>query len=191
MKIDTFADKLSAIIKEKAKDKPTFIVAIDGRCASGKTTLAELLTKRLGCQVVHTDDFYLPKLERTEARLAEVGGHMDTEKLLAEVLTPLREGRAARYRPYLCCTDRYGEGKEVLPSGTIVVEGSYSHHPVLKKCYDLTVFLRISPAAQAERIRAREGERANDFFERWIPLEERYLNAFDVEDEAKIGFNAE
>lgn len=36
---------------------PVFIVAIDGRAGSGKTTLANFLAERLKAQIVHTDDF--------------------------------------------------------------------------------------------------------------------------------------
>ena len=40
------------------QDKP-LLVAIDGRCASGKSTLAKDLQKQLDCNVIHMDDFYL------------------------------------------------------------------------------------------------------------------------------------
>ena len=40
------------------------LLAIDGRCGSGKSTLAKFLAGQLGCQVVHTDDFYLPLAAR-------------------------------------------------------------------------------------------------------------------------------
>ena len=35
------------------------IIAIDGRCAAGKTTLAARLAKELGGDVIHMDDFFL------------------------------------------------------------------------------------------------------------------------------------
>ena len=40
-------------------DKPRILVAIDGRCGSGKTTLAAALQEMLQCPVVHMDDFFL------------------------------------------------------------------------------------------------------------------------------------
>jgi uridine kinase len=48
-----------------------FLVAIDGRCASGKTTLAGKLRSALKCNVVHMDNFYLPFAKRTEERMAQ------------------------------------------------------------------------------------------------------------------------
>ena len=40
------------------------LVAVDGRCGSGKTTLGTLLAAVFGCAVVHTDDYYLPFARR-------------------------------------------------------------------------------------------------------------------------------
>ena len=49
------------------QDKP-LLVAIDGRCASGKSTLAKDLQKQLDCNVIHMDDFYLQPHQRTTKR---------------------------------------------------------------------------------------------------------------------------
>ena len=84
-----------------------FLVAIDGRCASGKTTLAGNLRSALECNVVHMDDFYLPFSKRTEERMAQPGGNMDFDRLLFEVLRPLKSGTNASYRPYDCHEDRF------------------------------------------------------------------------------------
>ena len=40
-------------------EKESVIVAIDGRCASGKTTLASLLGSTVDCNIVHADSFFL------------------------------------------------------------------------------------------------------------------------------------
>ena len=77
-----------------------FLVAIDGRCTAGKTTLAGLLQGKRSCNVVHMDDFYLPFAKRTPERMAQPGGNMDFERLLSEVLLPLKSGAEALYRPY-------------------------------------------------------------------------------------------
>ena len=44
------------LIARMQPQKP-YILAIDGRCASGKTTLANELSQSLSCNVVHMDDF--------------------------------------------------------------------------------------------------------------------------------------
>ena len=44
-------------LRIKAENK-TLIVAIDGRCGAGKTTLAGRLEEELGCAAFHMDDFF-------------------------------------------------------------------------------------------------------------------------------------
>ena len=49
-----------------AKRGRNAVVAIDGRCGSGKTGLARLLESLFLCNVLHMDDFYLPLHLRPE-----------------------------------------------------------------------------------------------------------------------------
>lgn len=159
------------------------IVAIEGRCASGKSTLAAKIKKRLGLPVVHMDHFFLRPEQRTGERYAQPGGNIDHERFCAEVLAPLSEGRAPVYRPYSCKSGELGEPIALDPSPMVVVEGSYSCHPALWDYYDRRVFLTVDPDEQLRRIAGRDGpERVQDFRERWIPLEERYFSVYKVED---------
>jgi len=160
------------------------VVAIDGRCAAGKTTLAAVLRERFGGTVFHMDDFYLRPEQRTPDRYAEPGGNVDRERFFEEVLLPLREGRAVSYRPFDCGAMRLGEPVCAAPAGLCVVEGSYSLHPALAGEYDLSVFLCVSPEEQRRRILTRDPARAEQFFARWIPLEERYFESCRPEERA-------
>lgn len=152
------------------------LVAIDGRCGAGKTTLAAALQAELACPVIPMDAFFLRPEQRTSARLAEPGGNVDRERFYREVLLPLREGNPFSYRPFDC---RAGALEEPVwvPSGPVtLVEGSYSCHPLLRGAYDLRVFLSVEKTEQLARIRRRNGEAcARRFADTWIPLEERYF----------------
>ena len=68
------------------QDRQPLIVALDGRCASGKTTLAALLQQQTGCSVVHMDHFFLRPEQRTRERLEQPGGNVDYERFLACLL---------------------------------------------------------------------------------------------------------
>ena len=169
--------------------KPVFI-AIDGRCASGKTTLASILEAK-GTQVVHMDD-YFPRVEqRTEERFAEPGGNLDRERLSEEVLIPLKEGREGVVRPFDCQKMEITEESRIVkPEGILVFEGSYSTHPELRKFYDFTIFMDVLPEDQLERIRERNGEEKLKLFQsRWIPFEEKYFSAFRVKENADLYIN--
>ena len=158
------------------------IVALDGRCASGKTTLAAELEKRYGWSVVHMDHFFLRPEQRTLERYARPGGNVDHERFLEEVLLPLRRGERPVYRPFDCRTLTLLEPIPFEPGPVVLVEGSYSCHPALWEHYDLRAFLTVDPALQMERVTARDGEEwARTFREKWIPLEEKYFSAYEVE----------
>ena len=163
------------------------VLAIDGRCGAGKTTLAGLLSQRLGCGVIHMDDFFLPEELRTPERLAEPGGNVHYERFAEEVLPGLQKEAAFRYRRFDC--KRMALGEEVLvPSGKIrIVEGAYSCHPFFGEYMSLRIFCDIGPEEQLRRIRSRNGEEAAAAFAgKWIPMEERYFQAWEVEKKADI-----
>ena len=64
--ITTILDTIITL-SEKKSEKP-YIVAIDGRCAAGKTTLAAHFQQNIDCTVFHMDDFFLRPEQRTPER---------------------------------------------------------------------------------------------------------------------------
>lgn len=159
------------------------VVAIDGRCGSGKSTLAAKLEKELGLPVVHMDHFFLRPEQRTRERLARAGGNIDYERFLDEVLNPLAAGEAPVYRPYSCQTGELGAPIALKPAPVVIVEGSYSCHPALWDSYRRRVFLTVDPEEQLRRIECRNGrEQLENFQKKWIPMEEQYFSAFQIED---------
>ena len=159
------------------------VVAIEGRCAAGKSTLAGRLGQRLDVPVVHMDHFFLRPEQRTKERLARPGENVDHERFREEVLEPLATGEAVTYRPWSCQTGALGEPIALRPSPMVLVEGSYSCHPTLWDGYDRRVFLTVDRSEQLRRIEARDGpSQLQVFREKWIPLEERYFSAFQVEE---------
>lgn len=164
-----------------------FIIAVDGRCGSGKSTLAKRLETELDAPVIHMDDFFLPPSKRTSERLAEAGGNFDRERFLKEVLIPLRSTGKCAYRRYDCGAGDLADEITVLESKVYIIEGSYSCHPEMWEYYDLHVFLTVSPEEQLRRIIRREGARKAEVFRtRWIPMEEKYFDTFDIADRCEI-----
>ena len=172
-----FLHAFPVLIKAAAlPDKPIRILAIDGRSASGKTTLARQLAGILEADVVHMDDFFLPPELRTEARYAEPGGNVHYERFLQEVLPHLRDPEAFSYRVFDCSTMKYGDSRPIRSTPWRIVEGAYSLNPKFGDYADLKIFYDITPEEQVRRIRLRNGERGLRMFRtRWIPLEEKYI----------------
>ena len=157
------------------------LLAIDGNCSAGKTTLSQRLGASLDANVFHLDDYFLQPHMRSSQRLSQPGGNVDAERFLAQVLLPVSRGEQATVQKYDCHADALLDPVIVLPRRVAIVEGAYSLHPLLTPYYDLKVFCRIDPALQEARILARNGEEALPIFrERWIPLENRYFEALDI-----------
>lgn len=175
-----YAAVLSDIHRLMEKKNPV-MVAIDGRCGSGKTCLAKKLAADLPCTVIHMDDFYLPFDKREPEWMQTVGGNIDFERLLSVLLLPIRADEPALYRPYCCREGRMRPGAEIAVCPLTIVEGSYSHHPRLTDLYDLKIFLTCCRQEQYRRLQLREGERFAAFEQRWIPLEEHYFETCGVE----------
>lgn len=161
------------------------IIAIDGRCAAGKTTLAAWLSEKLGGDVIHMDDFFLPLELRTKERSAEAGGNVHYERFISEVLPQLKERKSFSYQRFDCSQMALGKQVPVKNKGIILVEGAYSCHPVFGDYMDRKIFMDIDRNTQEERILFRNGkERLQDFKEKWIPMEEAYFAAFSIEEHA-------
>ena len=167
-----------------------FMLAIDGRCGAGKSTLATALKNALerripkpAVTILHADDFF-PRLEqRTAERLKTPGGNFDHERFSEVVLRKLLINKPFSFRPFDCKSMSLAEPISVESSHVAIIEGSYCLHPELRDHYDLKVFLDIDPEEQRERILMREGEeKFNAFIERWIPMEELYFNGCGVRE---------
>ena len=180
-------------ILARCEDRERMLVAIDGRCASGKSTLAEELKKDLGCAVFHMDDFFLRPEQRTDKRLQIPGENVDHERFADEILCPLGDGaKRISFCAYDCSSQTLSDPNCVDVGRIVVIEGSYNCHPALWDAYDLRIFLTVSPEEQAERIRARDGEeRLLVFQNRWIPLEESYFSAYHIRERCDLCFETD
>jgi len=184
---DPADDEIAAQITALLETRPCVIAAIDGNCCAGKTTLAERLRQRLGATVFHMDDFFLRPQMRSTQRLQTPGGNVDSERFLREVLLPLSRGEHVSYVRYDCKADRLLEPLIVEPGTICIIEGAYSLHPLLIRYYDLKVFCRIDPALQLARIQKRNGIAQLPVFQsRWIPLENTYFEAYQIEQSCDI-----
>jgi uridine kinase len=168
-------------IDRLCREQERVVVAIEGGSASGKSTLADMLSEIYDCNIFHMDDFFLRPEQRTPQRLSEMGGNIDRERFEEEVALPLCKGESVCFRRFSCGTQTLGEPISVEPKRITVVEGVYSMHPSFSRYYDLSVFLEITPDLQRKRITLRNSPIfAKRFFEEWIPLEERYFVGADV-----------
>lgn len=120
-------------------DRPV-LVAIDGRGASGKSSLTAALADLLGAAVVHTDDlaWHAPMFG---------WGHL----LRDDVLAPLARGEGVSFRPP-AWEAKGREGQIVVPpgSGLVLVEGTGAAQRDVADLLDVVLWVQAD-FAEAER----------------------------------------
>ena len=92
---------LESVAARREAEAP-YVIAVDGRAASGKSTMGQQLAEILGAGLVHMDDFFLPLELRTEQRLRTPGGNVHYERFREEVLPHLRQPEPFSYRKFVC-----------------------------------------------------------------------------------------
>ncbi|MBU5625959.1 hypothetical protein KQI82_03270 [Oscillibacter sp. MSJ-2] len=177
---------LLCAMEDLLRKKGRVVVALDGNCGGGKTTLSELLAPLYDSTLIHMDDFFLPPELRTPERRER--GNVHYERFGEEVLTPLIRGEAFEYRRFSCRKGGYCGSVRAEARPVTIIEGTYSCHPYFGPgAYDLRVFVETSPEEQARRIRLRGGEDCYEQFRTlWIPLENQYFAANQTRSQANL-----
>ena len=189
--IETITEKIKTLLSNPEKDK--IIISIDGMTGSGKTTLAQELSQLYNkAPIFHADDFFLIPELRTEERLKEPGGNIHYERMKKEIIDPLIKGKINDdiiYKPFNCRIQNFGEEKNLKINKINIVEGSYCLNPYFGKYYDLSIFLRINDKDQIERLTKRAPKMIDNFIKKWIPLEKKYHEAFNLYEKSDIKFD--
>jgi hypothetical protein len=166
---------IAAVIARLAKqagvtagDRP-LVVAIDGRSASGKTTLALRFAAALpATAVVHTDDI---------AWFHSAFGWVD---LAVPVLETARAGESVSFRPPAWDV-RHREGAIVVPSATrlLLLEGVGSSREELSHLLDGRLWVQADRAVieRRDRDRVEAGEVARSTADAWMAEEVPFLAA--------------
>lgn len=181
-------DNLIQSLKQNLETTRPLILAIDGMCGSGKTTLAEYLSNIFDAAIIHMDNFFLPFERKTKERLLEPGGNIDYERFSEIALPALEKREPFSYMAYNCQTAAYDRKMEIPSCELIIVEGSYSLHERFGHYYDLSLFLNVSSQEQLRRLEARcQNEvKFTRFKTEWIPMENSYHEAQSVRERADL-----
>lgn len=149
-----------ALLADRTRPTGPTLVGIGGHGGAGKSTLAAAIP---GAQVVPTDAFW-------------DGEGFAIDRIRAEVLDPLLDGRAARFETWDWAARRPGGAARVEPSGVVVIEGVCALHRTLRNAYDVRLWVEAPAALRLSRGVARDGEAARrTWLEVWMPREDRYV----------------
>lgn len=182
-------------ICQGASGSKPYIVGINGIDASGKSQFAQTLATeftRVGKQVqlVHVDDFHLPRNVRTQCQLTPPECYyrhtFDWERLEKDVLSPIvSQGTLDRELTLLSLvTDYYDTVKHFLvtPATIVIIEGVFLYTPRLAHYFDFKVFLSITEDECLRRVTERDGylfgdaaNIANRYHQKYLPGQRLYM----------------
>ena len=124
-------------------------IAIDGPSYSGKTALAKLISTVFDCNIFDTRDFKLPGLGFQRSK--GVVTNIDTKRLKTEVCDKLNTGEPFSYGIYDREADKISDRRAVPPKRLNIIKGGYSLHPLLRKYYELKIYMDIDPKLQIKK----------------------------------------
>jgi len=141
------------------------LVCVDGPAGSGKSTLADRLAAPLAAAVLHLDDLYegWSGLEGVAERLED------------QVLTPLSQGRPARYQRYDWTAGAFAEWHEFPVPPVLVVEGCGSARRAVADRASCVLFVEAPADVRLARGLARDGEALREHWLRWMGLESAHF----------------
>ena len=185
-------DELASLIAGIASVGP-LRVAVDGRTASGKTTLADELAGvvgKTGREVIRTsiDGFHRPKVERyARGRHSAEGYYYDARDLSAInalLLSPLGRRGDLRYRTtsFDLDSDRPIDQEPQVASADaiLIVDGTFLQRPELRDGWDVTIFVETTEQTSEQRGIDRDAERLGGVDATRQLYAVRYRPAFDI-----------
>lgn len=139
------------------------LVCVDGPAGSGKTTLAGAMADALGphAAVVHLDDLY-----EGWTGLSGVW-----ERVEAQLLAPLAQGRPGRYQRYDWAAGRFAEWVDVPVPDVLILEGCGSAPRAVDGPSVLRVFVEAPADLRLARGLARDGADQRDHWLAWMTEE--------------------
>jgi uridine kinase len=170
-------------------------VAVDGRTASGKTTLADevaTLLRQRGRQVVRTsvDGFHRPRADRYRRGRYSPEGYLDDARdwdaIRRLLLDPLGPQGDRWYQTASFDLDRDEPIEQPAvraePASIVLVDGTFLQREELSEAWDLVIFVEVSEAVAVSRGAARDAAHLGGTAAAREMHERRYQPAFAIYD---------
>lgn len=170
------------------------LIGLDGLGASGKSTIAEQLHKlRPDISLIHVDEFYKPKAQRTVGIVegAIVSPDFEWDRLDGQVFDPIRRGFPIIYQSFDWRHDAAGRWVEIPQGNWVVIVGVYALQSRFFPYYDYSIWADAPKEIRVARMIKREGEKvAQEWLDKWSAREERYYEIDRPDQRAALTISA-
>jgi len=167
------------ILQTEARCGNVRLVTIDGPAGSGKTTLAQELSRHLvGSHVIAMDGLYNGWVDALKPEL--------WERIAETILRPLEQGRAVEYEAFNWETNAFDSPVEIARAEVVILEGVGSSHPSIAQVSSLNVWISASDALLLDRVLNRDGAQIREEMLAWQLAERGYFAEFDIENNADV-----
>jgi uridine kinase len=145
----------------------TPIILIDGRAGSGKTTLADVLQRRLFAEgetlprVIHMDDLY-PGWDGLAAGV---------EYLNRQIVRLVERGQTASWQKFNWQTGHRETWQEFSGGTPLIIEGVGALNTFAAERAQLKIWLEVDEELRHERWLARDGHQFDEFWALWAAQE--------------------
>ena len=162
------------------------LVCVDGPAGSGKSSFAGRLADRLQgddvrASVVHLDDLY--------EGWSGLEGDL-WPRLAAQVLEPLRRGRAGRYQRYDWATEAFADWVDVPVPAVLVVEGCGAARRASMQVAALSVWVEAPAELRLARGLERDGKEQSAAWIAWAAQEAAHFGRERTRDRADVRLDA-
>ncbi|HXT88486.1 MAG TPA: phosphoribulokinase [Trebonia sp.] len=172
---------IEVVRQAAAEGAGTCVIAIDGRSGSGKTVLAAGLGSALSAPVVTLEDLY--------------GGWDGLERgidlLVAEVLEPLRAGKAARVPKYDWVAREWGTPWVLEPPEVLIVEGVGAGARRAAAYASMLIWIEEPAAVRKKRALDRDGATFIPYWDMWAAQEDAMLASEHTPERADLVISAD
>lgn len=178
------SEAIIAIQNALPKCGRTRIITIDGPAGSGKTTLAQQLSRELnGASVIHLDELYEGWDNALNTELFE--------RIRAWILKPIENDLSPKHLLFDWAAMAFTSWKEIAPTPVLIIEGVGSGHSLLRQYVSQAIWVEADEELLLNRVVQRDGEVVRAPMVSWQLREKPYFESQEVKKFADFQFRGQ
>jgi uridine kinase len=177
--ISPISELVELIQSSSIKCGETKVVCIDGPAGSGKTTLANSLSKYLdNCPIVHMDEIY----EGWEEALSQ----KTTNDLYQWIIEPLLKKQLIEFFKFDWTISKRNKKVVIRSHSYLIIEGVGSSVKKVSEHASLKIWIVVNQSLGIERVLKRDGQQIKDQMKNWQIQELIYFNENKTKENSNI-----